>query len=100
MINLFKKFKVIKSTTVVYDTYQEGSYMRNKTVTIPENAIIVGDKITKGSAEYISFNAKAYGVDELVQIPRANTKYLFPWIPVIIAVTIFGIIIYWGFKQK
>lgn len=99
MINLFKKFKVIKSTTVVYDTYQEGNYMRNKTVTIPENAVIVGDKITKGSVEYVSFNAKEYGVDELVQIPRANTKYLFPWIPVIIAITIVGIIVYFATKQ-
>lgn len=88
MWSIFKKYKVQKGAVIVYDTYKNGNYIQNKTVTIPRDAVIVGDKLKKGEVEYISFNAKEWGVDELVQIPVANVKYMFPWVVVISVIVI------------
>lgn len=93
---MFKaKFKVLQNTTVVYDTYTQGSYIRNKTVIIPAGAIIQGEKLTKGNKDIISTNAKQFGVDELIEIPAEQVKKLFPWkmvlgivIPIILIVVI------------
>jgi hypothetical protein len=93
---MFKsRFKVKETTTVVYDTYKQGSYIRNRTVEIPEGTIVEGEKLLKGTQEIVSFNAKQLGVDELVQIPFEKVEKLFPWklilsiaIPVIIIVSV------------
>ena len=93
---MFKaKFKVLQNTTVVYDTYTQGSYIRNKTVSIPAGTIIQGEKLAKGNKDIISTNAKQFGVDELIEIPADKVKNLFPWkmvlgivIPIILIVVI------------
>lgn len=93
---MFKsRFKVKETTTVVYDTYKQGSYIRNRIVEIPEGTIVEGEKLLKGTQEIVSFNAKQLGVDELVQIPFEKVEKLFPWkfilsiaIPVIIIVSV------------
>lgn len=79
MKNPFKKFKVVKEATVIYDTYQEGSYTRNKSVKVPTGTIIYGDKITKDGKELISFDATELGVDEEIQIAAENCEKQTPW---------------------
>ena len=93
---MFKaKFQVLQDTTVVYDTYTQGSYIRNKTVKIPAGSIVEGEKLTKGDKDIISINAKQFGVDELIEIPADKVKKLFPWkavlsitIPIILIVVV------------
>lgn len=79
MKNPFKNYKVTEDVTIVYDTYKEGSYTRNKTLKIAKDTIINGDKITKGENKLISFEANELGVDELVQIPAEKTERQTPW---------------------
>lgn len=94
MKNPFKKFKVVKEATVIYDTYQEGSYTRNKSVKVPTGTIIYGDKITKDGKELISFGAAELGVDEEIQIAAENCEKQTPWgiIAGIVLIVIGGIV--------
>lgn len=79
MKNPFKKYKVAKETTIVYDTYKQGSYTRNKTVTVKKDTVIYGDKVSKGDKEFVSFDAAELGVDELIQIPADCVEKQTPW---------------------
>ena len=78
MKNLFNRFKVTKSISLIYDTYMQGNYIQYRTVQIPADAVIHAERVTKAGVNLLSFNAKEFGVDELVQMPAANAKYLFP----------------------
>lgn len=97
---MFKtRYKVVQDTTVIYDTYTNGAYIRNKTVSIPAGAIIEGEKLSKGNKHIISINAAKFGVDELIEIPASSVKKIFPWkavlgisIPIIIIIVVIAAI--------
>lgn len=94
MKNPFKKYEVVKEAKVIYDTYKEGSYTRNKTVTVPCGTIIYGERITKGEKNLISFDAAELGVDEEIQISAENCEKKTPWgiIAGIVLIVIGGIV--------
>ena len=79
MRNPFKKYKVTEDVTVVYDTYKDGSYTRNKTLKVAKDTVLYGEKMTKGDVEVISFDAVELGVDEEIQINADKVKKVTPW---------------------
>lgn len=79
MKNPFKKYKVTEDVTVVYDTYKEGSYTRNKSIKVAKGTVVYGEKITQGDKEFISTDAKDLGVDELISIPVEKVEKITPW---------------------
>lgn len=100
MKNPFKKYKVCKSTVVVYDTYKQGSYTRNKSLKVEEGSVVYGDKLIKGEKEFISFDATEFGVDELVQIPVENVEKVTPWGLIIAGVVVLFSAVVFIVKRK
>lgn len=100
MKNPFKKYKVSKSTVVVYDTYKQGSYTRNKTLKIDEGSVVYGDKLRKGDNDLLSFDATEFGVDELVQIPYENVEKVTPWGVIIAGIVVLCSAVVFIVKRK
>lgn len=100
MNNPFKKYKVAKDTTIVYDTYKQASYTRQTTITVKKGTEIFGDKVSKGDKEFVSFDAAELGVDELIQIPAENVEKQTPWgIIATFVVLVCGVVV-WIVKRK
>ncbi len=101
MKNPFKKFYVTEDVTVVYDTYKEGSYTRNKSVKVPKGTIVYGDKIIQGDKELVSVDAKDLGVNELISIPADKVEKVTPWgVIITCVVVIVGSIVYYVKHKK
>ncbi len=97
---MFNKFKFTEDVSCRYEKTVDGEYAGHGNLKVKKDDVATGEIITKGDKKYFVFNAKAYGVDQLVEVPEKYVKKEFPWLILAIAVAALGVAAYFGFRKK
>lgn len=113
MKNLFRTYKTVKPTVVIFDTYKESAYVSKAvTAAIPEGSKIYGEIKEKGDKKVLIIDPAEQKIEilsskdqkpvtSLLEIPFENVKKVYPWwlLLVLLALIAGGIFAYKKFKK-
>jgi len=113
MKNLFRTYKIVKPTSIQFDTYKASAYVSKAvTAAIPEGSKIFGEVKAKGDKKVLIIDPAEQKIEilsskdnkpvtSLLEIPIENVKKVFPWwlLLVLIAIIAGGVFAYKKFKK-